>query len=202
VSIWFVFVLSSLGIYRLTRFVVDDEFPLASGPRDAIVRWYARRTDSKPRELLADLVTCRYCASGWISLGVTVALATADDVNVGWTLGALWYVATWGLGVVIYNYAAPDEWMNETYQVDGSAVDEAALRSAVVDAAPALVDRVADLVNERLAVDPALSARGHALAAVARVGLAGALRYVLAEVPATQRADVITGVVNELDGKP
>ncbi len=204
-NVWFTFILSSLAVYRLTRLAVDDDFPPIRAARNWVVGLHAgrlrvvepgvavRRSGARLTEALADLVTCRYCASGWVALAATVALQVASVVNLGWTSGVLWWFATWGLAVIVYNYAAAEEWQQPVELDD-------AVKFAVVEAAPVLVDRVADLVNERLHADPALSARGHVLAAIQRGGLAGALRYSLAEIPAEHRAELVADVLRELGG--
>lgn len=79
--------LDALAAYRLTRLVTEDT--LVDGPRDAVVRWayrsseplrddfeddpsgYAMTDAHAPK--LATLVTCRFCASVWIGLGVVAA---------------------------------------------------------------------------------------------------------------------------------
>lgn len=88
--------LDAIATYRLTRLVTADD--LAAVPRDAVVRWsyehsrdlagrrraasgggapvegwsdYAIGDDNPPK--LATLVTCRWCASMWLGLGVVAA---------------------------------------------------------------------------------------------------------------------------------
>lgn len=54
---------------------------------------YARRMAWVP-EWLADLVSCPWCASGWIALAVTAYAWAALDWF-GWTLALLWWMAVW-----------------------------------------------------------------------------------------------------------
>jgi hypothetical protein len=82
----------AVATHRLTRIVTRDQIPLVKIPRDAFVtRWGAPQTDSTgqpmPRELrnvsyngkktngfmrsLAYLWECDWCASIWISAGLT-----------------------------------------------------------------------------------------------------------------------------------
>lgn len=82
--------LDALSAYRLTRLITADN--LLDGPRDAVVAWAYRRYrpdvpalvcfDDHPGEWAAKaesdpaapkpavLVTCRWCAGMWVSLGV------------------------------------------------------------------------------------------------------------------------------------
>ena len=60
--------LDGLACYRATRLTVKDSLPLLAGPR----QWIERRTLGTRLEALGDLVTCHFCASGWIALGLTV----------------------------------------------------------------------------------------------------------------------------------
>lgn len=62
----------TLGTYRLTRLVVDDTFPpiewirsRLTGDDPAVPRW--RRVPP----WVGDLVSCSWCASVWVSAGVT-----------------------------------------------------------------------------------------------------------------------------------
>jgi hypothetical protein len=99
-------VLFILGVYRGTRFVTRDEFPLFSFPRDIIVSFFdpsneqrAKYSWAKPRggwlgRSLAYLAECDWCASvyvaglfgyltwrwtevmGWVLLGLTASAVT------------------------------------------------------------------------------------------------------------------------------
>lgn len=126
-DLWLLLVLMSLGVYRLTRLIVDDVFPPVLWLRDRLVGgWrpltevervrvghgrvplpfevrdidgvehrYVRRVLWSP-QWLADLLSCPFCASGWIALGVTG--------GVWWWLGlvvplaVLLWLAAWALG--------------------------------------------------------------------------------------------------------
>lgn len=82
----------ALAAYRLTRLATADV--LLQAPREAIVRWAYERAGVADRQCLAEpepttwadlaiadpdapklatLVTCRWCAGMWISLGVVAA---------------------------------------------------------------------------------------------------------------------------------
>jgi hypothetical protein len=107
-------VFTGLATFRLTRFVVRDDFPLIAVPRRWVVGETNHTYDHEQQKWLpenkhegrwwywfGELVSCHWCASGWIALGITfvAALATGWDVSIGmWFL--LW-VATWALGSVL-----------------------------------------------------------------------------------------------------
>lgn len=81
-----------LACYRATRLAVKDHFPPLAGPR----RWIERRTTGTRLEALGDLVTCHFCASGWIALGLTVR--RARELR---TLGIdplSYWLAVWAVG--------------------------------------------------------------------------------------------------------
>jgi hypothetical protein len=89
---WLLAVLAALTCYRLTRLVVRDDFPPARAVRDAVRRYAIRRH----AEWLDDLVTCHWCASGWVAIGlvllVTYARPVAEPVCLAggiWAAGAL-----------------------------------------------------------------------------------------------------------------
>jgi hypothetical protein len=116
--VWF-FVLEALAIFRLTRLIVDDEFPPVRVPREWIVIKADRAARLRRRyasivDLLADLVTCRYCASGWVALAVTLAGNYGGDLELGWVNGVIWWFAVWGLAVFIYSYHEPVEHLRDT----------------------------------------------------------------------------------------
>jgi Protein of unknown function (DUF1360) len=57
-----------LTAFRLTWLVTRDTFPPVQKPRDRIVK-----TTSFTRwEWIGDLLSCHWCASGWLSLGVVL----------------------------------------------------------------------------------------------------------------------------------
>lgn len=111
-------VVLSLATFRLTRLITTDDFPLVRIPREWIVgqkepdhmRWDEdSHTWEQPRYhghegkwyyWLGELITCPWCASGWVSLGLVLAVAwltPRDAPVVDWLL--LWW-ATWGAGSV------------------------------------------------------------------------------------------------------
>lgn len=152
---WLLFVIMSLTTYRLTRFVVRDDFPpvlwlrdrlaggwrpLTTGESEAYTSavlvshpprfdpqftpgspdWmksvrsidyegargtresrYARRALWSP-PWLADLLSCPWCASGWVAAGLTAAVA----FTVGVPAPLLVWPAVWGAGALL----ASREW--------------------------------------------------------------------------------------------
>lgn len=108
---WLVLLIyTGLSTYRLTRLVVEDDFPLVAVPRRWVVgepgHWNAEQTEWIPAENLhegrwfywfGELITCPWCASGWISLGLValVAASPSQGTAVEWLL--LWF-ATWAVG--------------------------------------------------------------------------------------------------------
>lgn len=94
----------ALATYRLTRLVVEDDFPpvlwvrhrLAggwSGPDEDVPVYRARWVP----QWLADLVSCPWCASGWVALGVTGGVWAVDSMPVP---GLVW-LAVWAGGALI-----------------------------------------------------------------------------------------------------
>lgn len=128
-DLWLLLVLMSLGVYRLTRLVVEDVFPPVLWLRDRLVGgWrplaagetfdeqdaayhliedvphrYVARAKWSP-QWLADLLSCPYCASGWIALAVTGGVWWWLDLVV--PLAVLLWLSVWALGGLL----AAQEW--------------------------------------------------------------------------------------------
>lgn len=68
-----VVVLYVLAVYRGTRLVTTDEFPLFARPREAI------RADLRVPDALAYLVTCPWCMSIWIGAALLAGLDLATE---------------------------------------------------------------------------------------------------------------------------
>lgn len=81
--------------YRATRLIVKDSFPPIAGPR----QWIERRTLGTHLEAVGDLVTCHFCASGWVSLALVAGL----DWLTAWPvpLPLVMWLAVWGVGAMI-----------------------------------------------------------------------------------------------------
>lgn len=126
---WLLLVLMSLAVYRLTRLVVEDVFPpvlwvrdrlaggwrpLTSGEKyrdddltyhvlDEVPHRYVKRWQWSP-QWLADLLSCPFCASGWIAAGVTGGVWAWLGFSVPLVL--LLWLAAWALGGLL----AAQEW--------------------------------------------------------------------------------------------
>lgn len=126
---WFLLALMSLTTYRLTRLVVADDFPPILWIRDRMVGGIRYATEDEQRVFketdrlkpdtngdlcievfrrrwvpawLSKLISCSWCASGWLSIGVVGASDAWADVPVP----GLWMGAVWALGALL----AAQEW--------------------------------------------------------------------------------------------
>jgi len=90
--VWLLLLVLAFGTYRITRLIVRDDFPPVARPR----AWIADRGP----EWLGELVTCPWCASGWIAMGAVAAAA--------WTVGlpapVLCWPAVWGAAAWIAHH--------------------------------------------------------------------------------------------------
>jgi hypothetical protein len=123
---WLLIILMILASYRLTRFVVRDTFPpilwvrdrLAGGYRDITepewkeftldhpevhegddghVKRYVHRASWSPY-WLAELLSCPWCASAYVSGAVVLATDLTTGVPLPWLAGlATWAGAAWML---------------------------------------------------------------------------------------------------------
>lgn len=131
-DVWLLLIVMSLATYRLTRLVVEDDFPpvlwmrrkIAGGwvpvkesdsaaprpptpvsvpslsvpPRliDGVLHRYVRRSKWSP-QWLADLVSCSWCAGGWVA----AAVVAGTDAAVGLPAPVLVWPAVWALGSLL-----------------------------------------------------------------------------------------------------
>ncbi|MWA07805.1 DUF1360 domain-containing protein [Streptomyces sp. BA2] len=79
----------TLATYRLTRLVVKDDFPPLLWIRHKLAGGWAGPDQDVPvyrarwsPQWLADLVSCPWCASAWVALGVLGGTAMAVAVPV------------------------------------------------------------------------------------------------------------------------
>jgi hypothetical protein len=86
--------LDGLATYRATRLAVKDSLPVLAGPR----QWIERRTLGTRLEALGDLVTCHWCASGWIALGLTVR--RHRELRALGVDPIAWWLAVWAVGAM------------------------------------------------------------------------------------------------------
>lgn len=117
---WMLLVVMSLATYRLTRFTTRDTFPPVLWLRDRVAGGYrpweesdggrhrvAGEVDGVPHVLvqraswspywLGELMTCPWCASGWISLGIVAGTAAW----VGLPAPVLAWPAVWAAGALL-----------------------------------------------------------------------------------------------------
>lgn len=126
--VWLLLVVMSLCTYRLTRIVTRDDFPPVLWVRDRLAGgWRPLTTDEREHQgdlghiqlingvdqryirrhkwsppWLGDLVSCPWCASGWLSLGITIGVAS----TIGVPAPALVWPAIWAVSALI----ASKEW--------------------------------------------------------------------------------------------
>jgi hypothetical protein len=122
--IWLTFVLMVLAAYRLSRLIVRDTFPPVLWVRDRLAGgWRPMTPEEKaagmipPQDVdfghgltpavyrkraswspywLAELLSCTWCASGWISGAVTAAVAITVGLPSPWLVGpAVWGASAW-----------------------------------------------------------------------------------------------------------
>lgn len=124
--LWLLLIVASLATYRLTRLIVKDTFPPVLWLRDHFVGgWRPLTADEQAAPVavpwrnqtmeidgvmnrwitrwkwvpawLSDLLSCPWCASGWISLAVITAVA----FTVGVPAPVLIWPAVWAAGSLI-----------------------------------------------------------------------------------------------------
>lgn len=102
---WLLLVGMALATFRLTRLVVEDDFPPIEAARGWVrsLRPVVRKPDQEVRWWWGgELVSCYWCASGWISGGMVVTIWGLQ----GMALPVLWWLATWGLATLAYQAQA------------------------------------------------------------------------------------------------
>jgi hypothetical protein len=110
-SLSLLLVILILATGRITRLITADDFPPLLWARRRIVglrmdhqvrvpsggRWDGYLSPQLNHWWLGELVTCAWCASGWVSLGLW--LGTWWFVPL--PLPLLWWPATWGGGAIL-----------------------------------------------------------------------------------------------------
>lgn len=87
---WLLAVLAALTCYRATRLVVRDDFPPLRWARERVDK-VATRSDRGRLEWLGDLVTCHWCASGWVAIALGVLVWQARGVaELVCLIGGIW----------------------------------------------------------------------------------------------------------------
>ncbi|MFD9824875.1 DUF1360 domain-containing protein [Streptomyces violascens] len=94
----------TLATYRLTRLVVRDDFPPLLWARGKLAGGWGGPAQDVPvyragwsPQWLADLVTCPWCASAWVALGVV----GGTDTAVAMPVPVLMWLAAWAGGALL-----------------------------------------------------------------------------------------------------
>jgi hypothetical protein len=87
--------LLGLACYRLTRLVTADTFPPIAGPRERI----DRATMGGRWGWVGKLLTCHWCASGWVSLAIVAGVDLFSGQRV--PLPPVMWLAVWAVGAMI-----------------------------------------------------------------------------------------------------
>lgn len=100
-SDWLLLLILVLATYRVTRLITTDDFPPIYWLRWKIITArpsYVRTRDNQQMFWwLGELVSCPWCASGWVSLGLVGGVWLTN----GLTLPILWWFAAWGGGALV-----------------------------------------------------------------------------------------------------
>lgn len=91
-ALWLLLLVLALGTYRVTRLLVKDDFPPVRIPRE----WIKRHGP----EWAAELATCPWCVSGWVSMAAVAAAAHYGSVP----LPVLCWPAVWGVAAWIAHH--------------------------------------------------------------------------------------------------
>jgi hypothetical protein len=91
-----------LACWRLTHLVTADEFPLIARPREWVVGTDGTKHEGRWFYWFGELISCYWCASGWISLGLT-ALAASSELRYPWQLWAVLWCGVWAISCLISN---------------------------------------------------------------------------------------------------
>jgi hypothetical protein len=97
------YVALTLTSFRLTWLVTMDAFPPVARPRE----WIVKRTSFGRWEWFGDLLSCHWCASGWLSLGVVLVA----DLFLSVPAPALAWGVAWAGAAVIAELLS---WRGET----------------------------------------------------------------------------------------
>jgi hypothetical protein len=97
---WLLLVLLSLATFRATRLAVRDDFPPLLWLRWKIIEarpGHVNRNQEEVHWWLGELVSCRWCASGWISLALVGSVWALHGIP----LPIVCWLAVWGAGAVL-----------------------------------------------------------------------------------------------------
>lgn len=102
---WFLFILLSLATFRVTRLITRDDFPPVYWARTKIQNMRPEHTQGEGAKAhwefwwLGELVSCPWCASGWVSLIAVFGVDVVLSLPLPW----LWWLAVWGAAALVAN---------------------------------------------------------------------------------------------------
>jgi hypothetical protein len=91
-----------LACWRLTRLVTADDFPLIAKPREWVIGEDGTAHEGRWYHWFGELISCYWCASGWISLGLT-GLAASTALARPWQGWLVIWWAVWAVSCLISN---------------------------------------------------------------------------------------------------
>lgn len=97
---WLLLIMLALGCFRLTRLIVKDDFPPILWLRWKIIDARPDHVNKNQEQVhwwLGELVSCHWCASGWVSLGLVGSVWLID----GLPLPIVCWLAVWGASAVL-----------------------------------------------------------------------------------------------------
>lgn len=96
---WLLLLVLSFATFRLTRLITRDDFPPILWARTKIQHARPQRTVNGEFEWwwLGELVSCHWCASGWVSL----AFVETSNIFASIPLPIFTWFAVWGIGAVL-----------------------------------------------------------------------------------------------------
>lgn len=89
-----------LATFRLTRLVVRDDFPPIRKTRELVIGEDGTKHEGRWYEFFGELVSCHWCASGWVSLSLVLIIALGTDRHAALVDWFLLWIAAWAIGSV------------------------------------------------------------------------------------------------------
>lgn len=99
-SLALVLAVLAVATFRLTRLVVRDDFPPILFVRSKIIGLrpdHINREGEQVHWWLGELVSCHWCSSGWVSLGLVGSVWLVQ----GLPLPIICWFAVWGAGAIL-----------------------------------------------------------------------------------------------------
>lgn len=104
-TLWLLLLVMALATYRVTRLITTDDFPPVYWARwkiiDARPSYVRQRDEQQMWWWLGELVSCPWCASGWVSLAIVFGTDVWASLPLPWLL---WF-AVWGAGALLASAA-------------------------------------------------------------------------------------------------